>query len=185
MLVILKSPNGQQNIHVLMKIMMLEKIIQIHNMRNNYITYILWNIPWRHWSNHFDCFVLMWLAHHHEYALLAALCNIFNFYLRSQSYTFIPLRQTLDKKTQWVKPITMSIQCDKQIKKYHKIFFDQRRDLFLINLMINEIMVKRKRCWPKCPFDFKEYTWRGGYFATCIGVRCWVLWSAQKLERFC
>lgn len=41
MLVILKSPNGQQNIHVLMEIMMLEKIIQIHNMRNNYITYIL------------------------------------------------------------------------------------------------------------------------------------------------
>lgn len=35
-------------------------------------------LPWRFCSSHFDCFVLMWLAHHHEYALLAALCNIFS-----------------------------------------------------------------------------------------------------------
>lgn len=32
--------------------------------------------PWRFSSSHFECFVLMWLAHHHEYALLAALCSI-------------------------------------------------------------------------------------------------------------
>lgn len=35
-------------------------------------------IPRRFSSSHLDCFVLMWLAHHHEYALLAALCNIFS-----------------------------------------------------------------------------------------------------------
>lgn len=33
-------------------------------------------VPWRLCSSHLDCLVLMWLAAHHEYALLAALCNI-------------------------------------------------------------------------------------------------------------
>lgn len=34
------------------------------------------NKPWRLLSSHLDCLVRMWLAHHHEYALFAALCNI-------------------------------------------------------------------------------------------------------------
>jgi len=54
----------------------------------------------------------------------------------------------------------------------HTKISDRSRDLFFINVVINEIMVKRKTCWRKCPFDFKEYTWRGGYFATCMRVRC-------------
>ena len=33
-------------------------------------------LPWRWLSSHFDCLVRMWLAHHHEYALLAARCSI-------------------------------------------------------------------------------------------------------------
>uniref|UniRef100_A0A0E0H8R1 Uncharacterized protein n=1 Tax=Oryza nivara TaxID=4536 RepID=A0A0E0H8R1_ORYNI len=32
--------------------------------------------PWRLLSSHLDCLVRMWLAHHHEYALLAARCSI-------------------------------------------------------------------------------------------------------------
>ena len=42
-------------------------------------------IPWRFCSSHFDCFVLTWLAHHHEYALLAALCNISLYYPKEKS----------------------------------------------------------------------------------------------------
>ena len=38
-------------------------------------------VPWRLCSSHLDCLVRMWLAHHQEYALLAALCNI-SYHLR-------------------------------------------------------------------------------------------------------
>ena len=34
------------------------------------------NVPCRLCSSHLHCLVRMWLAHHHEQALLAALCNI-------------------------------------------------------------------------------------------------------------
>lgn len=33
-------------------------------------------VPARLCSSHLDCLVRMWLAHHHEHALLAALCSI-------------------------------------------------------------------------------------------------------------
>ena len=67
--------NSQDLTHIKIKPMRYRKVDFIFVKKENKKWEKSW--PWRLWSSHFDCLVLIWLAHHHEYALLAALCNIF------------------------------------------------------------------------------------------------------------
>lgn len=59
--------------------------------------------PWRFCSSHFDCLVRIWLAHHHEYALLAALCNIFVFFFPFWIFLTLSLSSYLSLSTQGEK----------------------------------------------------------------------------------
>lgn len=103
----------------------------MNHKRRTHIGQMRKNVPWRFCSSHFDCFVLMWLAHHHEYALVAALCSISQFQsLKRWRNTF----NALKKKNRWwsrlkVKIIIIIITQEKKrresyllLYRKHKIF---------------------------------------------------------------
>lgn len=97
----LESINTKNEIHhqILQNLYTTKKTRTLKQKQKKLYIYIC--IPIMLCSSHFDCLVRMWLAHHQEQALLAALCNILvGLFSRKM---FVPSESSHGDRWHWIK----------------------------------------------------------------------------------